>query len=648
MIFSKNAKTKHKNDVKITLLGKLLKNVESTVYLGYTLHETGRWQSHICRRIAKAQAWDGIAVSLMGSAGGATAAVAADVRGAAAEVGVLYGAELWAAPQNTENAKIDQAQAKIAKEILRVRSSTEAAGVLTELGWAATSMRAWRQRLLFWWRLGRTKSELLRTLEWQAMHGDEQNENLDDSICEYNWWRATSVQIKALCEYEQKSSEELRKMKRKKYCEVVDRFIFELEYSTRINLMKTSSRMASLANEIETRRLRNPKLVSWRQLRGLWLEHISSRSQVRLLTMTRVGTLPIEMETGRWHKVEKEQRFCEDCKTELGTVQHFLRECPKLKSAPILPWLEAPPKNTNGQWWRDTARKLEVRWREKRTIQKATHKEVLMALLAESEVDLELYDEDEEMWKNKHRIPTFIDPGDKAPNDITLEIFTDGSKTPECRSAGWGFWGVYFSDTESPTQTVEAYGPVDRESEQTNMTGELSAIYFALQEIKLTPVGSKCLLRFDCIPAMMLATGVYKNKKNEDLVANVYREWSEVSQSHVLLHQHAKGHANIYGNVRADKAADKGTSAVSEVKEYRAVSELGGLVRFAEYYHASDCGRDCDLERKYAGKARARKHNTFKNNVKNHSRAIEGHLRHLDPDVQQRINAILREASVRE
>ena len=192
----KNAKAKDKN-VPITLLGKLLKIVESTVYLGYTLHSSGHWKIHIDGRLSKARAWDGIATSLIGSAGGATAAVAADVRGAAAEVGVLYGAELWASPTNPENANIDSAQASVAKEILRVRSTTEAAGVLTELGWTATSVKAWRQRLLFWWRLGRTKSELLRTLEWQAK---EQNQNSRSANpCEYNWWRDTQEQLKNRC-----------------------------------------------------------------------------------------------------------------------------------------------------------------------------------------------------------------------------------------------------------------------------------------------------------------------------------------------------------------------------------------------------------------------------------------------------------------
>ena len=63
--------------------------------------------------------------------------------------------------------------------------------------------------------------------------------------------------------------------------------------------------------------------------------------------------------------------------------------------------------------------------------------------------------------------------------------------------------------------------------------------------------------------------------------------------------------------------------------DYSTIDEVGGPVRFAEKYVCGDCGRDCDMERKYAGKKRARKMKKLRNENENHWKAIENHLRHI-------------------
>ena len=192
---------------------------------------------------------------------------------------------------------------------------------------------------------------------------------------------------------------------------------------------------------MKTRRMREPKLDSWRALRAKWLSHVSSRMQIRLLTMTRVGTLPIEDETGRWSKIEKAERTCKDCKAALGTTQHFLRECTALSTPTVPSWLQYPQEEKlHGHWWRDVARKLEVRWREKCTMHVATHENAMFAVLAEKILEEDLYYENTDVAV---KMPNFINPGDKIPDGIEFEVFTDGSKTPGLQSAGWGFWVGY-------------------------------------------------------------------------------------------------------------------------------------------------------------------------------------------------------------
>ena len=85
---------------------------------------------------------------------------------------------------------------------------------------------------------------------------------------------------------------------------------------------------------------------------------------------------------------------------------------------------------------------------------------------------------------------------------------------------------------------------------------------------------------------------------------------------------HAKGHTDIFGNKRADALTDEGAKIDSDETRYRTSDELGGLARIAEKYVVGDSGRDCDLERKYAGKKRARKMKRLRNENEHHSKLV--------------------------
>ena len=129
----------------------------------------------------------------------------------------------------------------------------------------------------------------------------------------------------------------------------------------------------------------------------------------------------------------------------------------------------------------------------------------------------------------------------------------------------------------------------------------------------------------------MLASGIWKTNLNKKLVENVNDLWRAILKNYDVLCMHAKGHSRIFGNTRADTLADEGARLARDSYQYRTTDEFGGPVRFAEKYIPGDCGRDCDLERKYAGKKRARKmkrlHEIQK--TEQHWKAIESHLRHI-------------------
>ena len=261
-----------------------------------------------------------------------------------------------------------------------------------------------------------------------------------------------------------------------------------------------------------------------------------------------------------------------------------------------------------------------MRWREKCQLRAEASDSAAEVLRLTAATTL-----DDDSWERCEAMPPvqahFLNPGAAPPPGLALEVFTDGSLSPT-GVAGWGLWAVCFTVASlfEVSDVITCQGPVvlDARSEHfagaekhTNMTAELTAIFQALCEVLKLPDGSVCLLRYDCIPAILLAAGILRPKRNCGLVHRVHTLWQRVCQSHNLYVLHAKGHSAIYGNVQADRlAADGPQHEEGGSRDRKAVQALGGAVRFADLYVPGDCGRDCDLERKYAGKARARRART--------------------------------------
>ena len=158
------------------------------IYLGTT--HRGSWKEHVERRIDKAAKWDGLAMNMLGKTGGPPVSTVATVREATTETKILYGAEFTGGTDTTLLDRANARQIEVEEEILGLRPSADNVGALLELGWSDIETKATQRHLMFWWRLGRTHSELMRRLEWQA-----HQRNLDESVEErkypYNWWRYT-------------------------------------------------------------------------------------------------------------------------------------------------------------------------------------------------------------------------------------------------------------------------------------------------------------------------------------------------------------------------------------------------------------------------------------------------------------------------
>ena len=159
-------------------------------------------------------------------------------------------------------------------------------------------------------------------------------------------------------------------MPRGAFRSVVGHVLWKADYQRRFQVCAESARLTQIADEMShlaeedsregARRTRWPGAPC--------LPYVDSKYHVRLLAMTRLGTLPVEIETGRWENKPRAERLCRSGCNEVGDVAHFMVRCaalstervPSLVRSAVTAGASSPLSH-----WRTTARKLERRWRER-------------------------------------------------------------------------------------------------------------------------------------------------------------------------------------------------------------------------------------------------------------------------------------------
>ena len=183
---------------------------------------------------------------MVGRVGGCPVSAAATVREATAEAGVLYGADLWSGASQAYGEMVDKHQTSIARAILGVKKSAERAGVLTELGWSNTSLKACKARLSLWWRIGKCESELLQLVERQAKAGLERRLPFQ-RVSEYNWFRCVRKDVRWLCRKLGATELELRAMPKRRFKREALGALWRQEWDERVSFMRTNPRLQPLA-----------------------------------------------------------------------------------------------------------------------------------------------------------------------------------------------------------------------------------------------------------------------------------------------------------------------------------------------------------------------------------------------------------------
>ena len=217
---------------------------------------------------------------------------------------------------------------------------------------------------MLWWRLHQYPSQLLITVERYARRHLRDGPRAE--ACDFNWWAHTLEMVNELASRYGMSPTALRRLPRSKFRSYVYKWQWRIEFDAKLQICHEQSRLQLLAAELEILR-REPYFEHRTHWPGAqYLNQVNSKYHVRLLAMARIGTLPIETETGRWvtPPVPKEERLCTFGCGCVGNTDHFLHGCPHITAPPV----ESVMSSVFDRDWKKVAQSLERRWRSRKMI----------------------------------------------------------------------------------------------------------------------------------------------------------------------------------------------------------------------------------------------------------------------------------------
>ena len=96
---------------------------------------------------------------------------------------------------------------------------------------------------------------------------------------------------------------------------------------------KWTSKIVNAANDIDSKLSRyksiNPNLIPHKDEKGI-LEH-----ERILITRYRCGAHNLRIETGRWQRIDREQRLCQ-CNESVQTLLHVVTQCPLMRQHKLI------------------------------------------------------------------------------------------------------------------------------------------------------------------------------------------------------------------------------------------------------------------------------------------------------------------------
>ena len=216
---------------------------------------------------------------------------------------LLYGAEVWGSCRQL--APIERIQLRAARIFLGVGRLHPKVSLQFELNMLPLKWEGMRRCIEFWLKVMRMgEDRLLKQVMMEVMeleNGVRWRQDLERSLNMYGW---EGIRVEALSRL---SLSEVRQMLRDvAWREVMDSWREEA---------------GSRSKLVEVR-----KLIE-KECKARCVE-VKCRRRRRILAKLRGGTAGLEVETGRWRGVSREERVCKNCQSgEVEDVEHLLMRC---------------------------------------------------------------------------------------------------------------------------------------------------------------------------------------------------------------------------------------------------------------------------------------------------------------------------------
>ena len=230
---------------------------------------------------------------------------------------LLYGSEIWGSHIGTGKKPIDKFLNKFYRTLLGVPRNSSNVGTHAELGRSPIQVNVHQSMIKYWFRsISLPTDRLASHCYWTSLNSDTANDP---------WLNTIKSIISSSGQYSVVWNNQ-------KLLATQSRATLRLHENCIIKALKE----VSLLKESDEKMSEETKLTFLTGCKNKYalsnyLDSIPSRKKRSLISKLRLGTLDLEIETNRKHKIPRAERLCKLCDTgEVENEVHFILNCPTL------------------------------------------------------------------------------------------------------------------------------------------------------------------------------------------------------------------------------------------------------------------------------------------------------------------------------
>ena len=227
---------------------------------------------------------------------------------------ISYGAAIWG---DRSFSCISAVQHRAARFFMGVGKYTPNAAVMGDTGWESIYVRQWDSVVNYWYRVrsmgtGRIN---LKVFKWAARRGIGRCNNWCSRVKKH-FQRSGMEGIFLDTDISQINKEQVKESIKTK---LNDEFLT----NWRENFDRHTGRNGNEGNKLRTYRTFKYEYKSER-----YISNVIPRMHRSAYAKFRCGVAPLRLETGRYERLQLDERFCFHCTNEIESEKHVLLECP--------------------------------------------------------------------------------------------------------------------------------------------------------------------------------------------------------------------------------------------------------------------------------------------------------------------------------